>query len=201
MSVRKQGSSDHGYTLVEVMLTSVITIAGFAALMNVQVASLDGVTQARDQTVALTMAEHFAESVRMWSARCPVNDGSPACEVLPLASDTAGAWAVWEAPTSTGGVEMVAPGGAEALVEGDPDFGIATELGVDALRRYCVHYRTAWIQEPRLFRVDVRVLYPRDDTDMTMFTSCDLELFDPGASVVQVGSVSTSRAIYREVVQ
>lgn len=187
-----QRNLDRGYTMVEIMIAAVVVILGFAALLNLQVSSLRGVSDARATTVAINLGEHFAEFVRAEVLQCPNPAPPGSCEFEAAGGDFTGTWTVW----GDGIDNRLSPGG---VAPGTADSGITQEFPADVDRQYCVHYKLAWVVPGIQIRLDVRVLWPRDATDPDLFEACALELVPSATSAagtpVTVGMVTTTRSI------
>jgi len=190
---RRPRQGQGGYTLVEVLVAARVATIGLAALLNLQVASLEGMSNARAVTMATNLSEHFIEMVRARTLACPVPDGSPNCQFRPAIDVATGPWTVWGNASDN----RVGPVHLDFDQDGDYDFGIATEFDPNVQRQYCVHWRTGWVIPNVLLRVDVRVLWPRPDTDLTTFRTCTLDLVpDPTSGVpLTVGMVTMSTDI------
>jgi type II secretory pathway pseudopilin PulG len=183
-----------GYTLVEVLIAAAIALFGFFALLNLQISSLHGIANARSMTVGVTMAEHFIELIKGRSIACAGDIGGAHCGFWPANNDITGTWTVW----GTASDNQIAPYNIEtADGDGDFDFGISQEFDPGVNRKYCVHWRTAWVTDGQTIRIDVRVLWPREDTPLDTFQSCGLNLVPVAGSgqPMMVGSVTLSRAV------
>ncbi|NUN14947.1 MAG: hypothetical protein HUU55_15065 [Myxococcales bacterium] len=183
---------NHGYTMVEIMIAAVVVILGFAALLNLQVSSLRGVSDARATTIAINLAEHFAEFVRAEVLQCPNPAPPGSCEFEATTGDFTGTWTIW----GDGVDNRIAPNG---VAPDTADSGITQEFPENIDRQYCVHYKLAWVVPGIQIRLDVRVLWPRDATDPELFEACALELVPSPTSAagtpLTTGMVTTTRSI------
>jgi prepilin-type N-terminal cleavage/methylation domain-containing protein len=182
-----------GYTLIEVLITMAISMIGFVAILDLQTSSLRGVSTSRDTTTAIHLAEHFIEQVRGTSLGCVPGTNSTACAFLPTAPGE-GEWLVYTEGTASNDDNMLSPAGP------DPDgidSGLATEMGVDIRRMYCIQHRSAWIVENQLMRLDTRVLFPKGTTNMVEYAKCELDLIPLpfSADPLEVGLITLSTSI------
>lgn len=186
-----------GYTLIEVMLTGSIAVLGFAALFSLQVRTTQGITDARDRDNALNLAEHFTQLVRMAHFDGALDNGTNifASPNDALRASNTTAWSVFNPPDASGPSLTVGPGTAFQLSAGDPDFGLAQEFPQTAERKYCIHYRISWVIPDRVFRADVRVLWPRPGTDLDVFEPCGLQLVPAIGLPATVGMVTHSTVV------
>jgi len=178
----------HGYTLVEVLVTVAVASIGFVAILDLQTASIRGIGNARSTTQGVHLAEHFIEEVRALSNACDPSLNNANCFYTPVATGP-GNWTV----LGEGSDNMVSPGGIDPT---DRDLGISSELPEDFQRHFCIHYRTAWLIENQIMRLDVRVFWPQAETDMVQFKTCGLNLIpdQPGENLL-VGLATLSTAI------
>ena len=178
---------------MEVLITMAIATVGFVAILDLQTSSLRGVSNSRDTTMAIHLAEHFIEQVRGTSLGCVPGTNSDACAFLPTAPGE-GEWLVYTAGTTSSDDNMISPAGP------DPDgldSGLATEMGADIQRIFCIQHRSAWIVENQVMRLDTRVLFPKGTTNMVQYAKCELDLVPPFFSndPLEVGLVTLSTAI------
>jgi type IV pilus assembly protein PilV len=68
--------TERGFTILEVLIATVIIGIGLVAMMAMQVAFLSGTTTARDTTIATALGESMVEQFRMegggWNSRNPI---------------------------------------------------------------------------------------------------------------------------------
>ena len=177
-----------GFTLVELLVTVAVASLGFVAILDLQTSSMRGITNARNTTQAIHLSEHFIEQVRALSNACKPGLAGANCEYIPAAAGP-GDWEV----IGTGSDNMLSPAGIDPA---DFDLGISNEFTTDLQRHFCLHYRSAWLIENQVMRVDVRVLWPRAETDLNTFQTCSTDLVpdQPGENLL-VGLVTLSTAI------
>ena len=177
-----------GYTLVEVLVTVAVASIGFVAILDLQTASIRGIGNARSTTQGVHLAEHFIEEVRAMSNACDPSLSDGNCIYTPIATGP-GNWTVLGDDSDN----MVSPGSIDPT---DKDLGISSELPTDFQRHFCIHYRTAWLIESQVMRLDVRVFWPQAETDMIDFKTCSLNLIpdQPGENLL-VGLATLSTAI------
>ena len=182
-----------GYTIVEVMVTVAVATLGFIAIVDLQSSSLRGLANARNTTVAIHQAEHFIEMVRAETLQCSPALGTPDCDFLP--NDTVGdAFRTY----GTNADNALSPAG---ISPGDYDSGIVEEFPTTHQRQLCIQYRSTWVIPNRVMRLDTRVLWPEENTDLTNYFSCTTALIPSATSgqVPDLGMVTMSTTITVEM--
>ena len=152
-----------GYTIVEVMVTVAVATLGFIAVVDLQSSSLRGLTNARNTTVAIHQAEHFIEMVRAETLQCTPSVGMPECDFLP--KDTVGDSFRTYGTTAD---NFLPP--AESLQRISQ--GITREIPTSRQRQLCIQYRSTWVIQNRVMRLDTRVLWPYENTDLSNYFTC-----------------------------
>ncbi len=172
-----------GFTLVELIVVISITTVGFLAMLDLQVNTIRGTGSSRDQQEAMMLAEHTIQSMRQeayrWTAAQPLANISNELIFLNNApTDTSNtdptAWFIaWDNPASASKLVPLV-GGSDTR-----DAGIRGlyRLGADSgaevqQKRFCVHYRLAWMVPNQLLRAEVRVMWPRYGRLINQFENC-----------------------------
>ena len=149
-----------GFTVLEIMIAMLVISMGIVALYSMQVVAIEGNVTAQEITQATQLAERWAERMRResitWTARPPA---------LLEPSDDNGDW---RDATS----EMV-----------NKDFISRTDDPQVIDPRYCIKYRVSTVPrgeaDPRVLRVDVRVVWPRRDSGIADFLTCPPTMLQP----------------------
>lgn len=162
-----------GYSLVEVLVVIVVTTVGFLALMNLQVGTVKGIGNAKSMIEAVNLAEHFIETLKseavIWQKdSVELSNATRFPHLWPAAGVT----------TTTNWLNAFDPPGTDKRVgplgfNENWDRGVGLEVPWTVNRKYCVHYRLAWIVENYLLRADVRVSWMREDADVSLHLSCE----------------------------
>lgn len=183
-----------GFSLIELLLTVVVSTTGFVALFGMQTATMRGMANARHIVEATNLAENFVEKLRVefsqWTtlpgqgldgggdfphlADLPVGAAAVAGAQTP-GSGLAGApgWVIGELTegedrrVSVAGPNQPAgwtSGANGALV--DPGFE-------DDQKPYCLHYRLTWLLANSVIRAEVEASWPIDGADMDQFVQCE----------------------------
>ena len=187
--------SERGYTIVEVMVTVAVATLGFIAIIDLQSSSLRGLTNARNTTIAIHQAEHFIEMVRAETLQCLPSTSAldPECAYLPVEGGAAG-FRVY----GTTGDNALSPAG---ISPDDYDAGIVNEFPTNFQRQLCVQYRSTWVIPNRVMRLDTRVLWPYEDTNMANYFTCTPSLVPDSASgqVPDLGMITMSTTLTVEM--
>ncbi len=201
----KARRGERGFSLMELMMVIVITTIGFMALINMQVGTLHAVNESRSMMEAVNLGEHFIETLKSeaiaWNddASATILQGGLAAQFPHLryvGQATVNGGSGWiEGYRSTAQDRRVGPmGNADATW----DAGIATEIPPGQNRRYCLHYRLTWLVPDYLVRADVRVLWLRDEGQITKYQTCGV-----GTQMEQdmsnVGSITVPATLMRNV--
>ena len=183
MAGQSERASRRGFTLVELIVVISITTVGFLAMLDLQVNTIRGTGSSRDQQEAMILAEHTIQSIRQeayrWTAAQPLaNISSDSLFLKNAPTDTSTieptAWFIaWDDPTDVS--KLVPPtGGSDTRDAGARGlFRLAAGTGAAVQqRRFCVHYRFAWMVPNQLMRAEVRVMWPRYGRVITNFSNC-----------------------------
>jgi prepilin-type N-terminal cleavage/methylation domain-containing protein len=142
-----------GFTIVEVMMAMALLTAGAAGIFALQQASIVGNAQARQMTIATTVARSWIE--RLKRDALGWNRGANAATAGLLASTrylqavpAVGTVPVWMTPAAF----------ADSRASYD-HLGREVALGADV--RFCVQYRLQWVNPGQAIRADVRVWWHR----------------------------------------
>jgi len=145
--------------MLEIMVALVVVSIGLVALYSLQVLAIDGNITAQEITQATAVGERWTETLRRdaitWT------DST----TMPPALRRHG---VWQDATS----EMV-----------NKDF-VSRHDDEDVLDpRFCVKYRVDTVPpatpDPRMLRVDVRVVWPRRERALKDYLSCPPTMMEP----------------------
>lgn len=182
-----------GYTVVEVLVTVAVATLGFMAIVDLQSSSLRGLSNARNTTMAIHQAEHFIEMVRAETLQCTPSVNNPECSYLPPTSGSSGFLVYGSATDNT-----VSPAG---IAPDSYDLGITEELPITRQKQLCIQYRSTWVIPGRVMRLDTRVLWPTDQTNLSTYFTCTPSLVPSAQSgqVLNVGLVTMSTTLTVEV--
>lgn len=201
-----------GFTLVEVVVVVGLTTAGFLAMLDLQINTIRGTGSSRDQQEAMVLAEHTIQSIRQeayrWTASQPLANISADLIFLNNAPvDTSNTepteWFIaWKNAADTNQL-VSAVGGSDARdagIRGLYSLTPATTSPVN--RRFCVHYRFAWMIPDQLLRAEIKVLWPRYGRNITNFNTCQPNPAGNdyyGADPTNVQSITVPVSIIRNV--
>ena len=150
---RRRARAESGYTMVEVMMAMALLTAGAAGIFALQQAATSGNLEARQMTVATSVARTWLE--RLKRDALSWNTGGDGASALPLARTrylrsvpAAGTAPAWMTPAAF----------ADSRASFD-HYGREVALGPDV--RYCVQYRLEWVNVGQAMRADVRVWWHR----------------------------------------
>ncbi len=182
------GRFSKGFTMIELLIVVAITTIGFIAILNLQIGALHGTGSARDQQMAVALAEHVGATMRLealsWTASVPNPSALLAARFIlnAPADSTPGQTSGWIVgyPDTSGQDSRVGPAG------GDPtyDAGIVSAIGSgnaageNINRHFCVHYRLTWLESDLLLRADIRVMWPRHRSQEVAYRNCPLTMVD-----------------------
>ena len=191
-----------GFTLVELMAVLVISVIGFLAMIHLQTAMLRATTTAWDTTSATLLAEHVLEAIRTEALEWTNNSDQPPWQTkfhylnaLSPGASTSG----WRrAFPTTGAIQMVNQAGRLFGTGVQYDAGVvAAGGGADGPlpdnrnQRFCVNYRLTWIIQDELLRAEVRVMWPRSDSQAARWESCPAGMENEVNDVSQVTLATT----------
>ncbi len=150
---RPRARRQAGYTMVEVMMAMALLTAGAAGILALQQASIQGNGEARQMTIATTVARTWIE--RLKRDALSWNTGAAAATPALLAATryllnvpAVGTDPVWMTPAAF----------ADSRASYD-HYGREIALGADV--RYCAQYRLQWVNPGQAIRADVRVWWHR----------------------------------------
>lgn len=201
----KKMRGSKGFSLMELLMVIVITTIGFLALINMQVGTLHAANESRSMMDAVNMAEHFIETLKSesiaWNgdAASTILQGGLAGQFPHLryvGNATLNGGSGWiEGYRSTETDRRVGPlGNADATW----DAGISNEVNPNLNRRFCLHYRLTWLVPDYLVRADVRVLWMRDEAQISLYQSCGVGT-QMHEDLSNVGSITVPATIMRNV--
>lgn len=167
-----------GFTLIELLIVIFITTVGFLSLSILAGATIKGLSQAKDLTEALNLAEHFLLTVRQEAVEW-TNDTDQGVNQtkfkylnnIPLAGT--GTTSGWMRGYYKAGLmdQRVNSLGRDDGV-GGYDSGILNEFGVNVGKRFCVHYRLTWLIDNLLIRVESRIIWLKENADINYYSDC-----------------------------
>jgi type II secretory pathway pseudopilin PulG len=166
-----------GFSLVEILLVIAITTIGFMALVNLQIGTIKAIAGSKGVLEATNLAEHLLESMKTEALQWTGVQGQlGAADKFPFLYRAASGAAV--ATGQTGWLKAFTQKGADGRVgavgeAGLWDAGIHGEFPTGTYRKYCVHYRLAWLITDYLLRADVRVMWLREGADASKYAACD----------------------------
>ncbi|MBV9950178.1 MAG: prepilin-type N-terminal cleavage/methylation domain-containing protein [Myxococcales bacterium] len=149
-----------GYTAVEVLMAMTVMAIGAAAVMSMQKASVQGNLDARQTDIANSIARTWAERIQrdamQWTTPGPSHTDLPdnlnAASLLQYgAVSSAGRWFL---PTLYLGNAVPTSPGFDMLGRDLPNAQLGTAF-------FCTHLRVSSLDPTGLYRLDVRVLWPR----------------------------------------
>ena len=174
-----------GFTLIEVMVTLIITVIGLGAIFLTQSANSRAQGSVRDMIYAVNLAELTLKDLRLEGLEWTTNTGQDLSQSklkrliamkqatpdggtppsLTPGDDTGWILAFHHASSSQSDVFTVGPAGGDVSEnysgKASYDNGIANEFPSDRLRRYCVWYRLSWVIPDYVMRADVQVAWPK----------------------------------------
>jgi prepilin-type N-terminal cleavage/methylation domain-containing protein len=170
-----------GFSVIELLVVVAVTSVGFVALLELQVASIRGLSYPANVTAALNLGEHFLATLRLeaveWTGNGTQQWNNPNLRYLKTlnpaaAADDPNAWQL--AYGISGAPDNFTDQGGSDVVY---DTGLTRELGPRDNPRFCVHYRLAWATgSERLMRAEVRVMWLRDEGSFALFKQCPLNM-------------------------
>lgn len=201
-----------GFTLMEVIVVISITTVGFLAMLDLQINTMRGTGSSRDQQEAMMLAEHTIQSIRQeayrWTPSQPLANINADLIFLNNAPiDTANteptAWFIaWNDAAATDQL-VSAVGGSDTRDAGIRGlYTVGATAPAPSNRRFCVHYRLAWMVPNQLLRVEVKVLWPRYGRVIKNFGACEPNPAGNdyyGADPANVQSITVPVSIIRNV--
>jgi len=166
--MKKNRTSERGYTAVEVMMSMTLLLVGAVGVMAMQRAAVQGNADAREMDVASSIARAWLERAErdsaLWTpstvvASPPANLQNASVIAEGVITNAAGTWFVPKARlVPTGGQYDYESPGFDILGQ---DMETTTAAGL----RYCVNLRvTPLTTDQTLMRVEARVFWPRNLT-------------------------------------
>jgi len=201
-----------GFTLVEVVVVVALTTAGFLAMLDLQINTIRGTGSSRDQQEAMMLAEHTIQSIRQeayrWTASQPLANIS--ADLLFLANvpiDTSSTeptpWFIAWQNAAEADQTVPAVGGSNTRDAGIRGLYSLQSGATDPVnRRFCVHYRLAWMIPNQLLRAEIKVLWPRYGRIISNFNTCQPNPAGNdyyGADPTNVQSITVPVSIIRNV--
>jgi hypothetical protein len=176
-----------GATLIELMAAISISLIGFIGILDLQSASLQGLSDGRAMFHAMELTEHFSETLRTeaieWTNQSTQSFNQPKFIYISNAPTPPvdGAMSDWLVATPAGYIGTMAD-------LAPYDTGIQDEFPPGLDRRFCIHYRVSWLIANRLMRIDARVLWIRPGGELERYKACELKMAeDPtNASMIAV---------------
>jgi len=172
--------SSAGYTLIELLVVVSVTTFGLIALLQLQIGTLHSAAASRDMQVAINLAEHVAQSMRLealqWSSNSqPIgNSNFHFIKNAPvvMAEGQSSEWLNAHTPQSGTQDWRVGPVGNNT----DYDEGILTEIPATSNQNFCVHYRLTWLIPDLLLRADIRVSWSKNKGEHLKYVDCPVEM-------------------------
>jgi len=178
---RRPRTGRRGFSVIELLVVVAVTSVGFVALLELQVASIRGLTYPANLTAAVNLGEHFLATLHLeaveWTGNGAQQWNGPQLRYLStlnpaLAADSPDGWQV--AYGIEGGSDLFTD---QAGSDATYDAGLVRELAPRDNPRFCVHYRLAWATgSERLMRAEVRVMWLRDNASWALFRNCPVEM-------------------------
>jgi hypothetical protein len=174
-----------GASLIELMAAIAISIIGFVGLLDLQSASLQGLSDGRAMFHAMELTEHFSETLRTEAIEW-TNQSTQSYDQTKFVF-------IKNAPTppvdgAVGNWLVATPNGyVGTMGELSPyDKGVLEEFPPTLDRRFCIHYRVSWLIANRLMRVDARVLWIRPGGERGLYKACDLKMADDATNTSMI---------------
>lgn len=159
----KRNTKTSGFTLIEVMISVGILMAGAASILAMQQASVHANRSAREIGTATDVAQLWLERVRRDSLRWQSNAVGGALTTNYLNRTPNAGTSGWFTPEPPLSQESY------AFDWFARDTRVVSEI------QYCTHLETRWVVPNEVARVDVRVFWARErgaDTDRTTYADC-----------------------------
>jgi prepilin-type N-terminal cleavage/methylation domain-containing protein len=172
--------SPKGYTLIELLVVVSVTTFGLVALLQLQIGTLHSAAASRDMQLAINLAEHVAQSMRLealqWSSNSqPISNSNfhflnnaPVIVTEGQSSE----WLNAYKPVGSAQDWRVGPVGNNT----DYDEGILTEISPTSNQNFCVHYRLTWLVPDLLLRADIRVTWSKNKSQHLKYMTCPVEM-------------------------
>lgn len=201
-------TAEAGFSLIEILIVVVITTVGFLTLINLQVGTLRGVGSSKSMMQAVNLSEHFIETLKtealVWTGdpaglhqdaiKFPYLRAAPNNTEAGQTSDWVKAYDSSKTDRRIGPLGNATAASPFKLNDG----GILLEIPPERDKKYCLAYRLTWIVPGYLLRADVRAMWLRDESDFTLYQTCD-----PGArpweDLTNVSSVTIPGTVMRNV--
>lgn len=187
------------FTIIELMIVVTLTAAGLVALLKMQSQSIKALAGTRNFSEAVNLAEHFIETLKLEAMEWTTDGTSMVADTArfpnlhlignPSPGGTSG-WQQAMVPGDT--LKTVGTLGNDSVL----DSGLLSEFPWDRNRRFCVHFRLTWLIPDYLMRVDVRVVWMREDSRQDLYQACPVTMISDQANV---GYVSVPAAVMRNV--
>ena len=200
--MRRDLALQGGYSLVEVMVALAVALVGLLMVVHLQVGTLRGVSGIRAMMEGTNLAEHFVETLKSeaisWnmdsSAMVSQPTRFPHLRLVgsPAVEGGGSGWVRGYFPGFSSLDARVGPMG------NDPNWdpGISLEIAPNHNPRFCLHYRLTWLIPDYLMRADVRVLWMRDSSDLTLYDDCRVGM---ETDLANVSSVTLPGTLMRNV--
>ena len=148
-----------GFTILEVMIALIVMSIGLVALYSLQIVAIDGNVTAQEFTQATGLAERWVEKLRRDSISWTNGANLPAS--LRRQSEWLDAF-----PGEMTNKDLLTRGMGRDIL--DP--------------RFCIKYRATSVPpadpDPKVMRVDVRVLWPRRDSSLEAYLDCPAPMME-----------------------
>ena len=174
MTIFDRARRDAGFTMVELMVVTVITIMGFLALVHLQAGILRGNSNSWDMVGATHLAQNLLEAIRMeameWTDNAGQGVDQAKFQYLKHVNDVGVTQWIRAFDLPGQRFQRVNQAGRDTRY----DSGVLNELHDTRNQRFCVRYRLAWMIPNQLIRAEIRVLWNRDNGQGGKYDACPL---------------------------
>jgi type IV pilus assembly protein PilV len=203
---RRRARGRQGFTLVEVIISLGVMTIGAMGVIALQQHAIRANSHARQLSMGMQLAqvwmERFKQDAHTWNQ--PGAPGAVLNQTLYLrAIDGIAPNTFIAIPNSDGFQWPAASGriiGSRAFNFRGEELSLGAQVNGDIF--YCAAFRPAWVYFGRAMRVDVRVWWPREGFDMTLFQNCNanLEQLDQGGPPTTAFNRNSHHVVYLSTV-
>jgi hypothetical protein len=186
----KRSARSRGFSAVELLIVIGFTSVGFVALLQLQVATIQGLGYPARLNLAAAYGEHFLATLQVeateWTDQGEQTLSNANLRYLTQFNEGAPQQWILANPPQGPDFALTDYVGNNVFY----DSGILREVPATATPRFCLHYRLAWATaNPNMLRADVRVSWLREEAAWEDFKDCPAGMLDP----VQRGNVHSIR--------
>jgi len=188
-----------GFTMVEILIASVIAISASLAVLTLQTASINGTSNSRDMSLALNLAEHLLSSIQaeaiLWTDTRPTGSMPTYLKNLPepFIVDTSSGWmSAWPQMAEE---QRTGSMGGDDQTSASPDLGVLQEIPKTRGARFCSQYRLTWLRAD-LVRAEARVMWAYRGADVDKYKECPIAM---AGDVGRVGTVTLPTTVMKNV--